>query len=177
MIFSELYGAYYNAFSHILREAEKAPVSMERIRAISEKYAFAESVMQIERSIRSQSWRLILPDGSSPIRHIPEIPLTTLQMRWLKAISLDKRMKLFGVAPDLPDDIEPLFTEDDYCVFDRCLDGDDYDDESYIDRFLLIVSAIENRRALDITINNKNGNEVSFTVMPEDLEYSEKDIG
>lgn len=175
VIFNEIYGAYYNAVSHILREAVEAPISMERIREISLKYAFSESVVPIETAIKNQSWQLVLPDGSTPIKHTPHIPLTELQLRWLRAISLDKRIQLFDCHFDLPDDIEPLFTEEDYCVFDRYADGDNYEDEGYIERFRMILSAIQQRRALDITLRNKRENELTFTVIPEMLEYSEKD--
>ena len=81
MIFSEIYSAYYNAVSHILSEAVSSPVSMERIREIALKYGFAESVIPIESAIREQNWQLILPEGSTPLRHKPDIPLTELQLR------------------------------------------------------------------------------------------------
>ena len=58
------------------------------------------------------------------------MPLTTLQKQWLKAISLDPRVKLFGAKfPDL-DEIEPLFTPEDYYVYDKYSDGDDYENEN-----------------------------------------------
>ncbi len=174
-VFSEIYGAYYNAVSHILCRAVEAPLTMEQIRSVALKYAFSESVIPIEAAIKSQSWQLILPDGSSPIKHKPLIPLTQLQLQWLKAISLDKRFRLFDCPLDLPDDIEPLFTEEDHCVFDCCSDGDDYEDEGYISRFRMILSAIQKRQPLDITLRSKKGNELTFAVMPEELEYSEKD--
>ena len=119
MIFSEIYSVYYNAVSHILSEAVRSPVSIERIREIAVKYAFAESVIPIESAVREQNWQLILPDRSTPLHHKPDIPLTELQLRWLKAISLDKRIRLFDCNFDLPNDIKPLFTEDDYYIFDR----------------------------------------------------------
>ncbi len=174
-LFSEIYGAYYNAVSRILGEAVDSPVNMDTIRFIAAEYAFSESVVAIETAIRSQSWQLILPDGTTPVRHKPDIPLTDLQLRWLKAISLDKRMRLFDCRFDLPDETEPLFTEDDFFVFDRYKDGDDYEDEAYIARFHMILSAIHSRTPLDVTITNKKGNIFTYTVMPEKLEYSEKD--
>ena len=175
MIFSEIYSAYYNTVSHILSEAVSLPISIERIREIAVRYAFAESVIPIESTIREQNWQLILPDGSTPLRHKPDIPLTELQLRWLKAISLDKRIRLFDCNFDLPDSIEPLFTEDDYYIFDRYADGDDYEDEEYIRRFRLILSAMHERQPLDIIIRNKKDNELSLTVIPDRLEYSERD--
>ena len=160
MIFSEINSAYYNAVSHILCEAVSSPISIERIREIAVKYAFAESVIPIEGAIREQNWQLILPDGSTPLRHKPDIPLTELQLRWLKAISLDKRIQLFDCNFDLPD---------------RYADGDDYEDEEYIRRFRLILSAMHERQPLDIIIRNKKDNELSLTVIPDRLEYSERD--
>lgn len=174
-VFSEIYGAYYNAVAHILSEAAEAPISMERIREIAAERAFAESGVAIENAVRTQAWQLILPDGSTPIKHKPDIPMTLLQLRWLKAISLDKRIKLFDCHFDLPEDIDPLFTEDDYYVFDRYSDGDDYEDAGYIERFRTILSAVRGHRALDVTIRSKKGNELSCTVLTEGLEYSEKD--
>ena len=160
MIFSEIYSTYYNAVSHILSEAVSSPVSIDRIRETAVKYAFAESVIPIEGAIREQNWQLILPDGSTPLRHKPDIPLTELQLRWLKAISLDKRIRLFDCNFDLPNDIKPLFTEDDYYIFDRYADGDDFEDEGYIRRFRLILSAMHERQPLDIIIRNKKDNEL-----------------
>ena len=81
MIFSEINSTYYNTVSHILSEAVSSPVSMERIREIALKYGFAESVIPIESAIREQNWQLILPEGSTPLRHKPDIPLTELQLR------------------------------------------------------------------------------------------------
>ena len=175
MIFSEIYSSYYNAVSHIIQEALQAPVNAEKIREIILKYAFAESVLPIEQALKNQDWLLILPDGTTPLKNVPEIPLTLLQKRWLKAVSFDKRVKLFDIDMSFLDDTEPLFTQEDYYIFDRCNDGDDYDNETYISRFRMILSAVHNRKPLDITVRNRKNNEVSFTVMPEKLEYSEKD--
>ena len=175
MIFNEIYSSYYNAVSNIIKEALQAPVNAEKIRETVLKYAFGESVLPIEQALKNQEWQLILPDGTTPLQNIPEIPLTLLQKRWLKAVSLDKRMKLFDIDMSFLDDTEPLFTQEDYYIFDRCNDGDDYDNETYISRFRMILSAVHSRKPLDITVRNRKNNEVSFIVMPEKLEYSEKD--
>ncbi len=175
MIFSEIYSSYYNAVSHIIREALQNPVNAEKIREIILKYAFAESVLPIEQALKNQDWQLILPDGRTPLKNIPEIPLTLPQKRWMKAVSLDKRVKLFDVNMSFLDDIEPLFTQEDYYIFDRYSDGDDYDNEKYISNFRMILSAVHDRKPLDITVKNRKNHEVAFMVMPEKLEYSEKD--
>lgn len=175
MIFSEIYSAYYQTVAHILAEALKSPVSEKQIREISEKYAFSESALSIGTTFREQRWQLILPNGTTPLKHIPNIPVTDLEKRWLKAISLDRRIQLFDCDFGLPNDIEPLFTEKDFYIYDSYCDGDDFENEEYIRNFRLILSAIRERKPLDITIRNKKENNVSFTVIPDKLEYSEKD--
>lgn len=175
MIFSELYSAYYNAVAAILKEAVSRPLSNVDIQEIARQNAFGESFVRIGDALRSGDWPLLKSDCSSVVKNAPDMPLTTLQKRWLKAIGLDPRIRLFGdVIPDFPD-VEPLFTEKDFCVFDKYSDGDDYSDEGYIRRFGLILKSIRERQALKFEVSNRNGKTVSFAAMPEYIEYSEKD--
>lgn len=175
MIFSELYGAYYNTVAKILKAATAHPLSQKEIQQIVCDTAFGESILSIVPALKEENWQLTLKDGSTPIRNIPSMPLTILQKRWLKAISLDPRIKLF--TDDFPafDDVEPLFTQDDYCVFDRYADGDPYEDPTYIRYFRLILDAIKNRTPLSISVTNRKESITNLVVMPEYLEYSEKD--
>ena len=175
MLFSELYGAYYNAVAAILKAAAEKPLTKEEMRQTVEKYAFGESFVTIEAALRNGDWPLLGEDGRSVLKNEPEMPLTVLQKRWLKAIALDPRVKLFGgCIPDFPE-VEPLFTGEDYEVFDRYSDGDDYTDEGYIGRFRLILRAIRERLPLRFEVKNRTGAVSRFTAMPEYLEYSEKD--
>lgn len=175
MIFSELYGAYYNTIAAILTEAVEHPVSDERIGNIIKKYAFSESIWAIPEAIKEERWQLLKRDGTTPILTEPSMPLTVLQKRWLKAIGCDPRIKLFGNVDFHYPDAEPLFLPTDYIVFDKYSDGDDYTDETYISNFRLILDAIKNQYPLKIETLNKRGNQISQIVLPEYLEYSEKD--
>lgn len=175
MIFSELYGAYYNAMAKIIDKAIAHPLEKGELSQIVSEYAFGESVMNIEAAIKEERWQLIKKDGTTPLVNSPTMPLTTLQKRWLKAISLDPRMRLFGDELQELDDVEPLFTQDDYCIFDRYADGDPYEDEGYISNFRLILDAIKNRYPLKVKMHSRTGREVYIKVIPEKLEYSEKD--
>lgn len=104
-----------------------------------------------------------------------QMPPTSLELRWLKAISDDPRLKLFGVSfPEL-DSVEPLFTPDDYKIYDRFADGDPYDDDEYIRRFRIILSAIKSARRVKISLTNRRGKRMRFEFVPTRLEYSEKD--
>ena len=174
MIFSELYGAYYNAVAAILAEAAAHPVSDENMESLIKKHAFSESVWTISDAIKGR-WQLVKPDGSTPINHEPTMPLTVLQRRWLKAIACDPRIKLFGSSLLDDPDVEPLFLPTDYLVFDKYADGDDYTDETYISNFRLILDAIRKKYPLQIETLNRNGRQIRRVVLPDYLEYSEKD--
>lgn len=87
----------------------------------------------------------------------------------------DPRVKLFNIKIDGLDDIEPLFTEDDYVIYDKYNDGDQFKNTGYIERFRTILSAIRGRYPLRIEMVTRRGQVVYNKVMPVRLEYSEKD--
>ena len=175
MIFSELYSAYYNAVARILGAAVSHPLEKNEMRRIVAENAFGESILTIEPAIAEQKWQLVRADGTTPIAHVPTMPLTTLEKRWLKAIFADARIRLFtDEAPDFPD-VTPLFCPDDVSVFDRYSDGDPYGDEEYVARFRLILEAIKHKTPLDIHMKNRKGGITHMILTPEYLEYSEKD--
>lgn len=175
MIFSELYSVYYNAVAKII-EAAFDPEATERdLQQCVVEEAFSESVLTILPALKSGRWPLLHEDLSPALLHKPTMPLTTLEKRWLKAIADDPRVKLFGIDfPEL-DDIEPLFTKDDYKIYDRYGDGDSFEDETYIKHFRLILSAIRNKRPVRMTMINRHGKEIWAHFYPERFEYSVKD--
>ena len=175
MIFNEIYSAYYNSVAKIITSIINGEADSRAINKIVSENAFGESSLTVFPSLKSGRWQLVRPDMTTPVEHIPTMPLTTLQKQWLKAISLDPRIKLFGVELDGLDDVEPLFTSEDYYIYDKYADGDKFDDEGYIKRFRIILSAIREKKALKIQMLNRRGNAVSMTVIPQRLEYSEKD--
>ena len=118
---------------------------------------------------------MIRSDGKTAISNDPTRPLTLLERKWLKAISLDPRIKLFDVDFSWLGDVEPLFTPDDYYIFDKYDDGDPFEDPEYIKNFRLILEAIKNRFPLRIGTENRRGSITHLSVIPEYLEYSEKD--
>ena len=175
MIFSELYSAYYNTVASVLKIAIKRPLQKNDLREIIEKNAFGESVLNIEPALTEEKWELIRSDGATPIKYSPSMPMTTLEKRWLRAIYADPRIKLFVDDEDIFPEVEPLFTAADYSVFDKYSDGDPYDDENYKGTFRQILDAIEKRYPLSIDSANRKGNITHMVLMPEYLEYSEKD--
>lgn len=73
------------------------------------------------------------------------------------------------------EDVPPLFTPDDIYIFDRYADGDPFEDEVYIQIFHRILDAIKKRYPLSIDVKNRREARTHLNVMPEYLEYSEKD--
>ena len=175
MIFSELYSAYYNAVAAIISGILDGERSEQELQKLVMEYAFDESVLTIIPSLKSEKWQLVHSDMTTDLKYKPSIPLTTLQKRWLKAVSLDPRVKLFGVEfPDL-EDVEPLFTSADYYIYDQYNDGDPFEDEQYIRNFRTVLEAIRKGSQIKFEMVIRKGNMMFVRCRPVRLEYSEKD--
>ena len=175
MIFSELYSAYYNTVAAIISAVIDGERSEKELQGIVTEHAFGESALSILPSLKSEKWQLLHADMTTPLQHKPTLPLTTLQKRWLKAISLDSRVQLFGVEfPDLAG-VEPLFTPADYYVYDRYSDGDPFTDPEYVRQFRVILEAIRKGSQIKFNMINRKGNTMFVRCRPVRLEYSEKD--
>lgn len=175
MIFNEIYSAYYNAVAKIVASIVNGNTDEKTINKIISENAFGESMLTVLPSLKTEKWQLVKADMSTPLQHIPTMPLTAIQKQWLKAISLDPRIKLFNIEFQGLEEVEPLFTSEDYYVYDKYSDGDPFNDEEYIKKFRTILSALNEKQPLKIQMVNRKGNIVSMTVMPQRLEYSEKD--
>ena len=118
MIFNEIYSAYYNTVAKIIAAVIDGNTDEKSINQIVSENAFGESVLTVMPSLKSEKWQLVKADMTTPLQHKPTMPLTTTQKKWLKAISLDPRIKLFGVEFPGLENVEPLFTSDDYYIYD-----------------------------------------------------------
>ena len=175
MIFSELYSAYYNTVADILSKVSDGERSERELQKIVTEKAFGESVLTIMPALKNEKWQLVHSDKTTPLEHKPAMPLTTLQKQWLKAISLDPRIKLFGVELPALDDVEPLFTSADYHIYDKYSDGDPFEDDEYVRQFKVILEAIRNHSQIKFEMINRKGNSMYVRCYPVRLEYSEKD--
>lgn len=169
MIFHEIYGCYYLTVEKIIDAALHNTLDNQTMYEIIQQYAFQESFIEIESKLKKQ-WPLLTENNQSVLKHSPHRPITTLEKRWLKSLSLDPRIQLFSVPFDFLDDVEPLFTQDDYIIYDQYQDGDNYLDETYIHNFQTILYALEHHLMIDIVYQNKQ-----ITCFPYKLEYSLKD--
>lgn len=175
MLFSEIYGSYFNAVAAVLSEAASGCLTDRRMTQLVQEKAFAESTLTIPSALKSGDWPLLNKDLSTVVQHKPTMPLTTLQKRWLKALLQDPRIALFAPDPAGLEDVEPLYQPGTFIMFDQYADGDPYEDKNYIACFRVILQAIREKRMLRIRFRGHTGIRHSFICLPYRLEYSEKD--
>lgn len=175
MLFNELYSAYYNAVASIIEKALDGAVDERTMREIIHEKAFGESALTIIPALKNGDWPLMDGNGKTTLMHSPTLPLTTLQKQWLKAVSQDARVRLFGVQFEGLDDVEPLFTQDDYYIYDKYADGDPFEDEGYIARFRFLLTAIREKTPITVRVLTRKGNTRKTNCLPVGLEYSQKD--
>jgi len=175
MLFSEVYGSYFHVVAAILAQAAEGGLTDHRLTALVQEKAFAESTLSIPISLKSGDWPLLDEELHSMLHHKPTMPLTTLQKRWLKALLSDPRIALFQPDTTGLEDVEPLYTQTTFVLFDQYTDGDPYSDPSYIARFHLILSAIRDKRMLRLGFYDHTGSRHFVVCIPYQLEYSTKD--
>lgn len=175
MIFSEIYGSYYQAVSAILSRAVAGTLDERSLIDAVQEHAFGESVVTIPARLKDGSWPLFTDGFSTPLRHAPATPLSLLEKRWLKALLLDPRIRLFDPPTAGLEEVEPLFRPEDFVYFDRYADGDDFEDPRYVEHFRLILQALREKRKLRVRFHGHSGLRHSFLCIPYRLEYSAKD--
>lgn len=182
IIFNEIYGSYYNVVAEVLAEAVNGTLTKEKLNEITARKAFGESIVTIPDSILSGKWPFISKNTftqtksggyTTPLKHIPTMPLTTIQKMWLRAILEDPRIKLFEPVMEGLEDVQPLYDRDTIVYFDRYSDGDPYEDDEYKEHFRLVLLAIREHRILRIKYDGRNTRKYR-TLIPYKLEYSSK---
>jgi len=175
MLFSEIYGSYFQVVAAVLTEAAEGGLTDRSLTALVQEKAFAESALSIPASLRSGDWPLLDEDLHSVLHQQPTMPLTTLQKRWLKALLSDPRIALFQPDTTGLEDVEPLYEPGTFVLFDQYADGDPYGDPNYAACFRLILQAIRERRMLRLQFQGHTGSRHTAVCIPYQLEYSAKD--
>lgn len=175
MLFSEIYGKYYQTVAAILQEAMEGTLTRKQLNQIVQREAFGESLMTIPDALLSGQWKLLNKEMETPLASPPQMPLTTLQKRWLKALLQDPRIRLFEVDDTGLEDVEPLFRQEWLVYYDRYTDGDLFDNPAYINNFRTIRRALQEKKQLEVSFVDGKGGFHRTTVSPCYLEYSEKD--
>ena len=175
MLFSEVYGIYFDVLSEILEKAVDGELTRDTMYAIIQGKGFEESILTIPQNLNDQTWPLLSTDFTTPLEHKPTQPITTLQKRWMKALLNDSRIGLFAPPIEGLEDVQPLYPADTFVYFDRYGDGDPFEDPQYIQRFQTILTALRERKWLRLHFLGRNNVPHSWRCIPYKLEYSPKD--
>ena len=175
MLFSEVYGAYFRTVAAVLNQALNGDLTGKRLSELVRETAFGESVLTIPEALTFGDWPLLHPDLTTPLRHPPTMPMTTLEKRWLKTLLLDPRIRLFDPPSAGLEDAEPLYDPEVFVFYDRYTDGDPYDDLQYIRHFRDLLRAMEERRKVRVRFHSSRNRRQSYICVPYSLEYSAKD--
>lgn len=183
-IFSEIYGAYYRVTARLL--GMKGASDSDVYDVIRED-GFRDSALFLPQKLLPQKdgsdWGLLRrgEDGLLyPTVGEPPRVLTKLQKKWLKAKLEDPRSRLFFSSESanrlskLLCDVEPLYRQEQFRVFDKFADGDDFESEQYRHSFQTILRAIKQQRILKISFTSGHDRRMTRVCVPFRLEYSEK---
>lgn len=184
MIFNEIYSVYYKIIACALDLAIKGELTFDSLKTISEQYGFEESFLGVINALDENRWPLFENDKSgykTRFSYSVKRPFSLIEKRFIKAILLDKRIRLF-IADDtlesffsLLEDVQPLWNNDDITYFDRCSNGDDYTNPLYVSNFRTIIGATQTKTLILVDYNLKNGDQRKYNFIPVKIEYSEKD--
>ncbi len=180
-LFHEIYGNYYAVIAAILHRIGADTVKVSALDGLLQN-AFEDGRVNLVNKML-KDWKLLIRDPETkgvfaPITKLPEIPLTTLEVRWLKTALADPRASLFLPEEGVPEtgDLQPLYSPEQIVCYDRYTDGDPFTDPEYRQRFRLILKAVREHRQLGVAfLSTNSGQERYDVVCPYGLEYSEKD--
>ena len=74
MLFSEIYGSYFNVVAAVLSEAAENTLTTGKLTAIVQEKAFAESVLSIPAALQSGAWPLLDSGYHTVLRGKPTMP-------------------------------------------------------------------------------------------------------
>lgn len=185
-IFSEIYGTYFRITSKILSYVK---LTEKEARDIVSEMGFSDTMLFIPEKLfpdksGNSSWNLLKRnnDGtlSSVLENAPPKFITVLQKRWLKSLLSEPRIRLFLTDESCDKlskklaTVKPLYNPEVFRVFDAYSDGDDYTSEVYRRCFQTLVTAIKEKRYVEITFDAPKSGEKQGVYLPLKLEYSAK---
>lgn len=175
MIFHEIYSAYYLAVEQMIALALENKLSKSSAWDICNRLAFRESFELIWTALSDEEWRVLPFNSKLPYRKNPDRPLSLLEKRWLKAIMADPRIRLFNCYAKGLDDVDPLFTPDDWYTANTYSDGDPYDSPEYASVFRTVLQAVKEQKWLSVDMINQYGKASHVYVLPQTIEYAKRD--
>lgn len=184
-MFHEMYGTYFRIAARVLGTET---ITEQELRRIVATEGFRDSVLFVPQRLLPQpdgsDWGLLRknPDDtcSRITKHAPQMPLTMLQKRWLKAKLRDPKMQLFlddhtlDALEQALCDVKPLWPPDAFRSPDQFADGDNFTDSAYRARFRQLIQAIRRSEVVMIRFTSGHGKRICQRFLPIAIEYSGK---
>lgn len=175
-IFHEVYGAYFLTVQRIVDAALNKKLSRKDIESIVHDSAYKETPwLLLERIERGDFEGVVNQDYTTSIHNKPHTPITELEARWLKTISLDPKIKLFDFDFTGLENIEPLYTLQDVYFCGQYGRGDNYNDKEYIQKFRLIASCLRANKTIILRYLSARNEVFQGEVYPLYMQYSLKE--
>ena len=181
-LFDAVYGDAYAAVEQVLRQA---PLTLRQLRALLGQTLTVDGAMEVEQKLTDGTWPLLQRNADGlyePTLPVPRaMPLTALELRWLRSLCDDERAPLFltdaqlTALRDALRDVPPLFEKDEFDRFDSSRGGDAFADPAYREHFHTILRALREGEALSVRYVGSKGKSMALRLTPEKLEYSAKD--
>ncbi len=182
-LFSEVYGCYYTVISTILEKASFG-ITKDEIYETLNKDAFFDTSFHMVPKLFLE-WGFLYKKDNKYYSKIDfsefKRPLTNLEKSWLKTLLLDKRILLFISNSeiisllDLLKNTDPLFYKEDFHIFEKALDGDNYDDEIYRYNFKKVLNFCKTNTPLLIEYEDLKDSTLKSIFIPWKICYSQKD--
>jgi len=178
-IFSEIYGESFKTMHRLLNELENGSLNAKEIRDIV--YRNIQDPIMAEEFIKKiKDWDIVYRDNesglfSSEVSMLPDLPLTNIEKRWMKAIFNDPKMSIFGLTDSGLEDVEPLYQQDTFVYYDMNGDGDNFGDKTYRQALQNVMYGIEFALPIKVTYTTRGGKSITVMCMPRDIEFSQKD--
>ena len=174
-IFAAIYSLHYKALKTLIEQLSKSPMTKREVEAFLTDILLDPDMVG-EFMDRLPEFRLVSvgEDGLyyTEISDMVDLPLTTLERRFLRTVLNDPRATLFDVDMSGLEDVDPLYYPEDVVYFEKYDDGDDYSDPKFAEVFGTIEAAMTRRGVLDITFEGRDSTTYSVECIPEELKYS-----
>ena len=176
MIYHRIYNNYFHAVEMLVRQLLKKKSGKENA---TERTIFELPINERFRNLLKSFVKNEMSDIIDSEGHVADLepgdlseyPMTLLERRWLKSMSLDPRVKLFDIDWSGLDDVEPLYYPDDIVYFDQQNTSDPWTDETYIQNFRMILDAWQHGKQLAISWINRAGVLDQAKCWPDLIEY------
>ena len=176
MIYHRVYNNYFHAVEILVRQLLENTTHKENT---TEKTISKLPVNERFRELLKYFVENKLSDVIDPEGHVADLepgdlseyPMTLLERRWLKSMSLDPRVKLFDIDWSGLDNVEPLYNPDDIVYFDQQNTSDPWTNDTYIQNFRMILDALQNGKQLAISWINRAGILDQAKCWPDIIEY------